>query len=154
VLGFMAGEKGLHRRIEEESRTGAYVRLHRADVEPDMAPLEVEARAVKRRPGHHVEKVGCEATVRDDATGRALTLLGTEQPEALAKLAATLLASEGPSGVEARRYFFGKSARVEDPRTGTATPRYKDVLRGELDLFIAAWLSRPPEGELALQEVL
>ncbi len=42
------------------------------------------------------------------------------------------------------RYFVGRSPRVEDPRTGEATPRVKDVLRGEIDVFIAAWMTRPP----------
>ncbi len=46
---------------------------------------------------------------------------------------------------EVRRYFVGRSPRVEDPRTGEGTPRVKDVLRGEIDVFIAAWMARPPE---------
>jgi hypothetical protein len=42
---------------------------------------------------------------------------------------------------------MGRGARVEDPRTGEGTPRVKDVMRGEIDLFIAAWIARPPEPE-------
>ena len=52
--------------------------------------------------------------------------------------------SEQEAGGEARRYFMGRGARAEDPRTGAGTPRIKDVMRGEIDLFIAAWLARPP----------
>ena len=32
-----------------------------------------------------------------------------------------------------------------DPRTGEGTPRVKDVMRGEIDLFIAAWIARPAD---------
>jgi ATP-dependent Clp protease ATP-binding subunit ClpA len=153
VLGFLAGERGLHRRIDDEGRLGAFVRSHRV-AQTDAGRFEVEAREVKRHPGVVVERVGCEATARDESTGRSVTLLGTGTPEELTQIAAMLLAAEGPSGTEARRYHLGRGARVEDPRTGAGTPRWKDVLRGELDLFIAAWLSRPPEGEPpALQEL-
>ena len=101
-----------------------------------------------------VERVGSEVTVRDETSGRSLSLLGAGSPDELSVLAMILLDGESASGAEARRYFLGRGARVEDPRTGAGTPRWKDVLRGELDLFIAAWLSRPPEGDPpALQEL-
>ena len=65
-------------------------------------------------------------------------------------------ADDGLDGVEIVRSAANKAlagfverlgARVEDPRTGEGTPRVKDVMRGEIDLFIAAWIARPPEPE-------
>jgi hypothetical protein len=109
--------------------------------------MEVDGREVKRRAGSFVERVGCEVQVRDERGGRALSLVGGEGLEALTAVGGALLAARAMPDHEARRYHLGRGARVEDPRTGAATPRWKDVLRGELDLFIAAWLARPPEGE-------
>ena len=146
VLGFLAGEAGLHRRIDEESRLGAFVRVHRA-TSSAPAGMEVDVREVKRRPGTFVERVGCEGVVRDERRGRAVALAGGEGTEALAAVGGAMLAADAMPDHEARRYHLGRGARVEDPRTGAGTPRWKDVLRGELDLFIAAWLARPPAGE-------
>jgi ATP-dependent Clp protease ATP-binding subunit ClpC len=73
-----------------------------------------------------------------------VALSGAQGASELKPLVAALLLGQGESGPEVRRYLFGRAARVEDPRTGEATPRIKDVLRGEIDVFIAAWLSRPP----------
>ncbi len=152
VLGFLAGEKGVHRRLEENRRVSALVRLHpvsREDVE-----LAVESRAVRRRPGRFCERVVAEASARDDGTGRLLLLHGAVEPYALRNLAASVLAGQGEVGQEARRYYMGRGARVEDPRTGAGTPRVKDVLRGEIDLFIAAWISRPPGEQPTRAEAL
>lgn len=148
VLGFLAGEAGLHRRIEDEARVGAFVRVHRASGEL-ASGLELDTREIRRRPGQFVERVGCELTARHERSGRALSLSGGEGPEALQLVASTLISAGVFPDHEARRYHLGRGARVEDPRTGAGTPRWKDVLRGELDLFIAAWLARPPEGDAA-----
>jgi ATP-dependent Clp protease ATP-binding subunit ClpC len=145
VAGFLAGEAGLHRRLEEAERLGAFVRVHRAV--PGEGAAQVQVREVRRRAGTLVERVGCEASARDEGRGRALELAGGEGPEALALVARALLSRGSDEEPEARRYHLGRGARVEDPRTGAGTPRWKDVLRGELDLFIAAWLARPPEAE-------
>ncbi len=146
VLGFLAGEKGLHRRIEEDARVGAYVRLHRLPNGAHPRPsLKIEARDVKRRTGQFSEKVGSEARARDEQSGRSLQLLGAVEARELEKLVPIVLEGEAEGGDEVRRYFMGRGARVEDPRTGEGTPRVKDVMRGEIDLFIAAWISRPPE---------
>ena len=142
VFGFLAGERGLHRRIDEPSRVSALVRLHRTAA--SARPLALEAREVKRRAGLFAERLVSEATARDDESGRVLELAGTVPCEALKGVAAAVLDGQGDSGGEARRYFMGRGARAEDPRTGAGTPRIKDVMRGEIDLFIAAWLARPP----------
>lgn len=85
--------------------------------------------------------------LRDAATGREVVLLGVGSVNELRALSLAVLDGQAGGGDEVRRYFVGRSARVEDPRTGESTPRIKDVLRGEIDLFIAAWISRPPEGK-------
>ncbi len=146
VLGFLAGEAGLHRRIEEESRVGAYVRLHRpANGAAGKDVFEIEAREVKRHAGVFSDKIGSEASARDEGSGRSLTLAGAGNATELKKLMPKVLEGQAEAGAEVRRYFMGRGARVEDPRTGEGTPRMKDVMRGEIDLFIAAWISRPPE---------
>jgi ATP-dependent Clp protease ATP-binding subunit ClpC len=143
VFGFLSGEKGLHRRIDGEQRVGAYVRLFKPSSTAGDG-VEVEVREVKRRAGRFAEKLGCEASARDESKGRELQLVGTGDRAELHRLVATLVDGQGEAGGEVRRYFVGRSPRVEDPRTGEATPRVKDVLRGEIDLFIAAWIARPP----------
>jgi hypothetical protein len=148
VLGFLAGEKGLHRRIEEQARVGAYVRLHRlANGKGLPGSLHIDAREVKRHAGTFSEKIGSEAKARDEASGRSLSLFGAGDAGELRKLVPAVLEGEAEAGAEVRRYFMGRGARVEDPRTGEGTPRVKDVMRGEIDLFIAAWIARPPDPE-------
>lgn len=148
VFGFLSGEKGQHRRIDDDQRVLSYVRLYRpadAPVEPP-AGVDASAREVKRRSGTFVERVASEAAVRDERTGREVLLRSALAPPEAKALAVMVLGGQGESGDEVRRYFVGKNARVEDPRTGEATPRIKDILRGEIDLFIDAWISRPPVG--------
>ncbi len=147
VYGFLSGERGVHRRIDDDARLSAYVRLYR----PSHGELEVpetlrlDGREVKRRAGRLVERVGAEVAARDEKTGREVTLAGALTVQELKALTMAVLAGQGEGGAEVRRYFVGKSPRVEDPRTGEGTPRVKDVMRGEIDLFIAAWISRPPD---------
>ena len=73
-----------------------------------------------------------------------MSLSGFSDAADLKRLLVALLEGQGDSSSEVRRYFMGRGARVEDPRTGEGTPRVKDVMRGEIDLFIAAWIARPP----------
>jgi ATP-dependent Clp protease ATP-binding subunit ClpA/protein subunit release factor B len=144
VFGFLTGERGLHRRIEEQQRVSAFVRLHHPVSAAGKTSRVLEAREVRRHAGAFLERVTSEAKARDDASGRLLELSGNESPEALKAVAAAVLDGQAEAGPEARRYFMGRGARAEDPRTGAGTPRIKDVMRGEIDLFIAAWLARPP----------
>ena len=147
VFGFLSGERGTHRRIDDDARLSAYVRLYRPSSAPVEAPdtLSLEGREVKRRAGRFVEKVGTEVSARDEKTGREISLHGSLPTLELQSLTVALMASQGEGGDEVRRYFVGKSPRVEDPRTGEGSPRVKDVMRGEIDLFIAAWITRPPD---------
>jgi ATP-dependent Clp protease ATP-binding subunit ClpC len=140
--GFLAGEEGLHRRHLNGRRATVRVRLHAwpHSVGPHTA-LRAQGRPVKRRAGAHVERVTGEVHAFDEETGREVDLLGGISLDELRALA-FLVVRPGPGDVEARNYFFGRGARVEDPRTGTATPRLKDVLRGEIEPFIAGWLGR------------
>lgn len=144
VFGFLAGERGLHRRIDGEARVSAYVRAFAPEAFGGAREAPVESRDLKRRQGRFAEKLGCEALARDDSTGREVKLWGTADAGECRQLALMLLEAPG-EGDEARRYFLGRSPRVEDPRTGEGTPRVKDVMRGEIDVFIAAWMARPPD---------
>lgn len=147
VYGFLSGERGTHRRIDDDARLSAYVRLYRPSASEVEVPdtLKLEGREVKRRAGRFVDKVGTEVSARDEKTGREVTLSGSPGVLELKSMTMTLLSGQGEGGVEVRRYFVGKSPRVEDPRTGEGSPRVKDVMRGEIDLFIAAWITRPPD---------
>ncbi len=147
VYGFLSGERGTHRRIDDDARLSAYVRLYRPSASEVEVPdtLRLEGREVKRRQGRFVEKVAAEVSARDEKTGREVTLAGSQGVLELKSLTMTILNGQGEGGVEVRRYFVGKSPRVEDPRTGEGSPRVKDVMRGEIDLFIAAWITRPPD---------
>ncbi|MFL5349801.1 MAG: AAA family ATPase [Hyalangium sp.] len=144
AYGFLAGEAGMHRRIEDEKRQRAYVRVHRGGLPEDLEELEVEGRPVKKHEGSFLERVRTEVTVKDSSTGRVITLTGAGELEEMKDIATRVVSGQGASTDEARRYYVARGARVEDPRTGAGTPRVKDVLRGDLDLFIAAWISRPP----------
>jgi ATP-dependent Clp protease ATP-binding subunit ClpA len=151
VFGYLSGERGVHRRVDDHHRVTAYVRLF----QPALSPIElaesmrVEAKDVKRRAGRFAERVGAEVSLRDERTGREVSLAGSLPAAELKPLALALLTGQGDSGVDVRRYFFGSGARVEDPRTGEGTPRLKDVMRGEIDLFIAGWMTRPPDAALS-----
>jgi ATP-dependent Clp protease ATP-binding subunit ClpC len=139
VLGFLAGEEGIHRSQEEASRSAARLRVHRwPAVDGSASGVRGHARTVRRRAGRYVERITTEFHGTDDDSGREVELLGGGGPEEMRTLAAVVLRSTPPAS-DARNYFFGRAARVEDPRTGAATPRVKDVLRGEIELFIASW---------------
>ncbi len=146
VFGFLSGEKGLHRRLDGEARVAAFVRVYRPPAKGEAPPdtMAVSGREVKRRPGRWEQKLACEAQATDARTGREVTLWGAGSVEEAEALAVTVLSGQGEGGEEVRRYQLGASPRVDDPRTGEGTPRVKDVLKGEIDLFIAAWISRPP----------
>ena len=106
--------------------------------------MKLEGREVKRRQGRFVDRIGAEARAVEESSGRVVEIAGELELVELQRIAGIILVGQAGSGAEARRYYLGRGARVEDPRTGAGTPRYKDVLRGELDLFIAAWFSRAP----------
>lgn len=146
AYGYLAGEAGLHRRIDEEKRQRAYVRVHRGGPVEEAESLDMEGREVRRHEGTYLARVRTEVTVRDETTGRMMTLAGAGELNEMKDIASRVVKGQGGTSTadEARRYHLGRGARVEDPRTGAGTPRVKDVLRGELDVFIAAWISRPP----------
>ena len=146
AYSFLASERGAHRRVDDQTRVAAVVRLHRpVSTVEESERVKIDVRDIKRRASKFTDKVGCEAAARDEATGRALVLFGTGTVAELKPLARAVLEGQGGVSDEARRYFVGRGARVEDPRTGAFTPRVKDVLRGEIDQFVAAWVARAPE---------
>jgi len=140
--GFLAGEEGTHRRHVDRRRASARVRLHPWPSPPEVqGRLNVQVRSVKRRAGTHVPRVIAELRGFDEDSGREVQLAGGATADELRALALLVL-RPAAADVEARHYFFGRGARVEDPRTGAATPRLKDVLRGEIEPFITGWLGR------------
>lgn len=141
VLGYLAGETGLHRRIEEDARVGAYVRARKWPAQESEA-FDLSGREFRRKPGFFAERLGAEATARDEKTGRAVTLEGAGTVAELRAVTSALLDGTTTPPGEVRRYFMGRAPHIEDPRTGASTPRVKDVLRGELEVFIAAWVGR------------
>ena len=142
VRAFLAAEAGVHRRVADGSRAAAYVRVlePRASAGDDGAA----SRGVKRRRGRICERIDTIVSARDQASGREVVLEGAAG-DPLAAVAASLVRSRG-AVEEVRRYHIGRGARVEDPRTGEQTPRIKDVLRGEIDQFIAAWITHSIAG--------
>jgi hypothetical protein len=146
VLGYLAGESGLHRRIEDEARVAAYVRP-RAWPQSESSAEIATAREYRRKAGFFLERVGAEVSARDESTGRAVTLHGPASLSELRSVTSALLSPVALASVEVRRYFVGRAPHVEDPRTGARTPRIKDVLRGELEIFIAAWVARSSGSE-------
>jgi ATP-dependent Clp protease ATP-binding subunit ClpC len=144
VFGFLQSEKGLHRRIEDQHRVTALIRLF-MPVQSSELQAVIEAKEVKRHTGMLVEKLCTQVQAQEQSTGRELTMVCALTLENAKQLAGALMQANGDSALEVRRYFMGKNARVEDPRTGEATPRIKDVFKGEIDSFIAAWISRPPD---------
>jgi ATP-dependent Clp protease ATP-binding subunit ClpC len=142
VVGFLAGEEGIHRSQEGASRSAARLRVHRWPAfEGSPSGVRGLSRTVRRRAGRYVERITTEFHATHDDSGREVELLGGGSAEEMHVLAATVLRATPPAA-DARNYFFGRAARVEDPRTGAATPRVKDVLRGEIELFIASWFGQ------------
>ncbi len=141
ILGFLSGETGIHRRTDGNARLSAYVRVRAWSAEVP-AGLQLEARELRRKAGAFVAQVKAEVRVKDENSGRSVVLQGDGTLDELKAIGAAIVRWSGGPLNEVRRYFIGRGARVEDPRTGASHARIKDVLRGELELFISAWVSR------------
>ena len=95
AYGYLSGESGLHRRLEEEKRQRAYVRVHSGDALEDLRDIQVNGREVRRREGAFVDKVRAEASVRDETSGRVLTLVGGVELEDLKDIASRVVKGQG-----------------------------------------------------------
>ncbi len=148
VFDFLAGERGLLRRMADDGRVSASVRRSHPTAAPLERPglmltgLEVPRRAghavervgasVRRsrtrtaaleRPGlspkgHAVERVGVEASARDERSGREVQRAGAGPVGELSPLVVAELDAQGERVVEVRRSLTDRGATAEDPRTG------------------------------------
>jgi ATP-dependent Clp protease ATP-binding subunit ClpC len=140
VLKLLAMEQGEHRR------RGAHGQMERALVEVvarrDGAPTQPDAVVEDARRGQGVAIPQRAARALLELPGRGLRLKfhGTNK-ETLAlllrDLAGALATPSGP--VEIARTYGLRGGTVHDPRTSASTNNLKDVLRGNLEVFLRAW---------------
>jgi ATP-dependent Clp protease ATP-binding subunit ClpA len=142
VLRTLEMEQGLHRRKRLDGTT-ARVNVDvipRRESEPTRLSTDVRVTDAKRSFGEHVERVSARLRLNVAARGIELTMRGLDRPT-LALLGDDLmgfLSAPGPARETARTYgVVGGTAR--DPRTRASNPIIKDVLRGNLDVFLRAW---------------
>lgn len=142
VLPLLELEAGEHRR-----RRGPEGEIERALVEViprrDGSPVEDAAVVEDARRTRGVAITQRTARVRLDLPGRGLRLklYGTSR-DTLALLVRDLgaaMATRGDGVAETVRTYGLRGGTVYDPRTSASTPNLKDVLRGNLDVFLRAW---------------
>lgn len=153
VYGMLEGEDGLHEILPDAKSPSRLVRVTVMPVPcagPDEEMMEVVVGAGKRPE--------VQATHRQ--TGQAITIRPTAGTADIGMLARELLAAEmarqdrlhaGAAPQEVvRRWWLGSKPSVRDPRTGVAVARIKDVLQGDIDRFLLAYLEqRGAEGDNA-----
>lgn len=153
VYGMLEGEDGLHEILPDAKSPSRLVRVTVMPVPcagPDEEMMEVLVGAGKRPE--------VQATHR--RTGQAITIRPTAGTADIGMLARELLAAEmarqdrlhaGAAPQEVvRRWWLGSKPSVRDPRTGVAVARIKDVLQGDIDRFLLAYLEqRGAEGDNA-----
>lgn len=153
VYGMLEGEDGLHEILPDAKSPSRLVRVTVMPVPcagPDEEMMEVVVGAGKRPE--------VQATHRQ--TGQTITIRPTAGTADIGMLARELLAAEmarqdrlhaGAAPQEVvRRWWLGSKPSVRDPRTGVAVARIKDVLQGDIDRFLLAYLEqRGAEGDNA-----
>ena len=165
VGGMLRGESGVHRREPSAEERGSGGRrpkrgeshqalVHQALVE--VLPLaslsdEPSADVQVRRIGELPAESGSASRPLVEATagGARVRLVG----EQAARIAPALLTARAekhedePRLALARVYRFDPAPSVHDPRSGEHSARLKDVLGGDLDAFLVAFLrgTRAPE---------
>jgi hypothetical protein len=142
VLPLLQMEQGEHRRRTSSGQTErALVEVIPRRDGADGVGLTVED--ARRTRG---VAIGTRAArVRLDLPGRGLKvrLYGTSR-ETLGMLARDLAAAmAAPSNAtEVARTYGLRGGTVYDPRTSASTPNLKDVMRGNLEVFLRAWEAR------------
>lgn len=145
VYGMLEGEDGLHEILTDAKSPSRLVRVTVMPVPgagPDEEMMEVVVNAGKRPE--------VQATHRQ--TGQTISIRPTAGTADIEMLARELLAAEmarqdrlhaGAAPQEVvRRWWLGSKPSVRDPRTGVAVARIKDVLQGDIDRFLLAYLEQ------------
>ncbi len=137
AFAYLSMEEGTHRLTRKgrpDLRVGVQV-IPKGDNKGD----EVRLTALPRRTGLAGLEITCAARIDRGDRLTSYTLQGQSRAT-LAWLAADLEHTPPgePSLALARTYAQGGSG-ARDPRTGAVAPRYKDVMAGQLDVFLEAW---------------
>jgi ATP-dependent Clp protease ATP-binding subunit ClpC len=141
AAAYLAVEEGLHRRIR---KVGAPLKA-RVEIIPRREEPHTAIARIKERPGPLGLSLTCAGRIEIAGSGLMVELMGSD-PETIAAALGDLRAHRdqelGDRSVVARVYGQdGVGAR--DPRTGAKVLRLKDVLKGELDVFLDAWRRKP-----------
>jgi len=167
LAAILRGEEGIHKLQEGEEepqrrgRPAPRVRLARVEVlavPPDDAVRFDAALDPAAHDSWDGERVGDGrgprlVEVRDDAAGiqiRLRTGVGDQVPRDL--LAALLVrgrTARPPADEVVRVYHLMKTRYVRDPRTGARGARPREVLDGDLDTFLLAYLRQAATPERA-----
>ena len=157
AYAMLRGEAGLHQlhREKDSRRTTSKGELRdavRIDVLPvpgedalERTDLRVDARPLRGIKGRLLEKPNLELTILHVPTMTSVRAWTSgPRPVALERLRPFLRArmdsgksAEVVATTVVRRYTFGASPLVRDPRTGRSTGRLDEVLGGDLDAFLA-----------------
>jgi hypothetical protein len=141
----LEGEDGLHEILPDAKSPSRLVRVTVMPVPgagPDEEKMEVVVGAGKRP----------EVRATHRQTGQTITIRPAAGTADIGMLARELLAAEmirqdrlhaGAAPQEmVRRWWLGSKPSVRDPRTGVAVARIKDVLQGDIDRFLLAYLQQ------------
>jgi hypothetical protein len=140
VLGLLEMEQGEHRR----RAAGGSTERALVEVVPrrDGATVEVPNVVEDSRRTRGVAIATRSARARLELPGRGLRLklYGTSR-ETLSLLMRDLAAAMAAptNGIEVARTYGLRGGTVYDPRTSASTPNLKEVLRGNLEVFLRAW---------------
>ena len=145
VADLLAAEDGLHEFLPDKKSQRRLVRVTVMPVPAevpgaDEAVVEVVPRGRKRpevRARHR--EGGASIEIRPEADERVARILARELLAAEAQRQERLRAGAAPQDI-VRRWWMGSRPSVRDPRTGASASRVKDVLAGEIDAFLVAYL--------------
>ena len=162
-FGLLRSEAGTHRISEREETTPAQRQITQITVQvlpvpgddiPPLAKLDLDLSVHQvLAEGRWIRRLRCAARATHVPSGLAAMVISNNERQArqnaLLILQARLIAAHLQSrlqveneawGSVVRTYSFGKRAYVKDPRTGISTNNPRDVLEGQLDMFIEAAL--------------
>ncbi len=145
VYGMLEGEDGLHEILPDAKSPSRLVRVTVMPVPgagPDEEKMEVVVGAGKRpevRATHR--QTGQTITIHPAAGTADIRMLARELLAAEMARQDRLGAGAAPQEV-VRRWWLGSKPSVRDPRTGVAVTRIKDVLQGDIDRFLLAYLQQ------------
>lgn len=145
VLSVLEMEEGEHRRRGPQGkieRAVIEVVPHRAGPSDETYP-HVRISDAKRNRGLVVPRRSARLELDLPARGLHIVLQGThrEALQALGRDLSAAMATPGSSPKLARTYGL-VGGTVRDPRTGASSAGIKDIMRGNLEVFLRAWDAR------------